>query len=149
MKHFAIGWACNLNDIFVRFPYEKCKSLMTKWRTARERRKIIKQVFRAGLHLVIQDIINNNATFKVPPLGYYKGQIHMEVFSGKDFENVRKKGKFKDVDFLESFFTGYQMYLYLSGKRDNFLSRRKYPIYLNKFYRDQITKNTNEGIKYC
>ena len=26
----ALGWACNLNDIFVRFPYEKCKSLMDK-----------------------------------------------------------------------------------------------------------------------
>ena len=27
MKRFALGWACNLNDIFVRFPYEKCKTL--------------------------------------------------------------------------------------------------------------------------
>ena len=149
MKHWVTGWACNLNDIFVRFPYEKYKSLMTKWRTTQERKKIIKQVFRAGLHLVIQDIIDNNTTFKVPSIGYYKGQIHMEMYNGSQFEELRKKGKFKDIDFLESFFTGYQMYLYLSGKRDNFLSRRKYPIYLSKFYRDQITKNTNEGKNYC
>ena len=25
MKHYALGWACNLNDVFIRFPYEKCK----------------------------------------------------------------------------------------------------------------------------
>jgi hypothetical protein len=33
MKHMALGWACNLNDIFVRFPYEKCKSLIKEYRT--------------------------------------------------------------------------------------------------------------------
>ena len=36
MKHFAIGWACNLNDIFVRFPYEKCKSLVKNFKTKQD-----------------------------------------------------------------------------------------------------------------
>jgi hypothetical protein len=38
MKHLAIGWACNLNDIFVRFPYEKYKSLIEKFKTKQLRR---------------------------------------------------------------------------------------------------------------
>lgn len=149
MKHLAIGWACNLNDIFVRFPYEKCKSLMTKWKTFRERRKIIKQVFREGVRLVIEDVIENNVTFKIQGIGYQGGEIHMEAINGSEFERVRSLGKFDKVDFLNSLFTGYQMYLYIHGKRDNFLHRRKFPIYLGSFYKDKITKYTNEGKQYC
>lgn len=149
MKNRAIGWACNLNEIFIRFPYEKCRSLMTKWRTFQERRKIIKQVFREGLRLVLEDIIDNNVTFKIQGIGYQGGEIHMEAITGSEFERVKKLGKFKDVDFLESFFTGYQMYLYVHGKRDNFLHRRKFPIYLNKYFKDKITENTNKGKQYC
>jgi len=31
----------------------------------------------------------------------------MEAVTGQDFINVRSKGKFPDVDFLESNFTGF------------------------------------------
>jgi hypothetical protein len=31
----------------------------------------------------------------------------MEAITGSKFERVRKNGKFKKVDFLESLFTGY------------------------------------------
>jgi hypothetical protein len=107
MKQFALGWACNLNNLFIRFPYEKYKSLMTKWRTKNDRKKIIKQVFREGLHLVIEDIIENNVTFNIQGIGYQGGEIHMEAITGSEFERLKNKGKFAGVDFLESFFTGY------------------------------------------
>ena len=48
MKHFALGWACNLNDIFVRFPYEKFKELCKLYKTKALRKQKIKQIFRAG-----------------------------------------------------------------------------------------------------
>ena len=147
MKHFALGWACNLNDLFVRFPYEKCNRLKSKNKA--QNRQLVKKVFRAGLKLILQDIISNNVTFSIPKLLYYKGEIHFEAVTGEQFMKQRKNGKFKGVDFLESVFTGYQLYLYISGKRDNFLARRKFPIYVDKFYKDQITKNTNEGKQYC
>ena len=147
MKHFAIGWACNLNDLFVRFPYEKIKSFLTYGK--QDRRKKVKQVFREGVQQILDDIIENNNTFKIQGIGYQGGEIHMEAITGSDFEKVRKAGKFKDVDFLESLFTGYQMYLYIHGKRDNFLHRRKFPIYINKFLRDKLLKYTNEGKTYC
>lgn len=149
MKHWALGWACNLNNLFIRFPYEKCKSLITKWKTKNERRSLIKRVFIESIHLVINDIIENNVTFKLPGLGYYGGEIHMESIRDSDFERARKNGKFKDIDFLETLFTGYQMYLYLHGKRDDFLHRRKFPIYFSKIYRDKLIKNTNLGKQYC
>ena len=149
MKHLAIGWACNLNDIFVRFPYEKYKSLMSKFKTKLLRRQKIKQVFREGIQQILQDIVENNVTFKIQGIGYQGGEIHMEAITGSEFEKVRKNGKFKNVDFLESLFTGYQMYLYIHGKSDNMLHRKKYPIYVNKYLRDKLTKYTNEGKIYC
>ena len=113
MKHLALGWACNLNDIFVRFPYEKCKSLMDNFKTKVLRRQKVKQVFREGVQQILNDVIENNVTFKIQGVGYQGGQIHMEAVTGSEFERVRSKGKFKGVDFLESLFTGYQMYLYV------------------------------------
>lgn len=145
----ATGWACNLNNIFVRFPYEKYKSLMKKWKTFNERRKIVKQVFREGLHLILTDLIENNVTFKLPSLGVQGGEIHFEAIRGEDFEKARQNGKFEDVDFLESLFTGYQLYLYAHTRRDNFLNAKKYKIYFSKEYRDKLLEYTNEGKTYC
>ena len=149
MKHFAIGWACNLNDIFVRFPYEKCKSLIKNFKTKQLRRQKIKQVFREGVQQILDDVIENNVTFKIQGVGYQGGEIHMEAITGSQFEKLRENGKFKEVDFLESLFTGYQMYLYIHGKSDNFLHRKKYPIYVNRYLRNKLVKYTNEGKVYC
>ena len=146
MKHMALGWACNVNDIFVRFPYEKCKSLLTK--NKYNKRKLVKQVFREGVQQILNDIIENNITFKIQGVGYQGGELHMEAFTGPEFERLRKLGKFKDVDFLESVFTGFQLFLYIHGKRDNFLHRRKIPVYLNKYLRDKLTEYTNSGKTY-
>ena len=149
MKHFALGWACNLNDIFVRFPYEKCKYLVEKYKAKHLKRQKIKQVFRTGAEVIINDIIENNSTFQLPSLGYYGGEIHFEPVIGEEFKRLRAKGKFSGIDFLETLFTGYQLYLYLHGKRDNFLARRKYPIYINRFYKNKLENLVNQGKTYC
>lgn len=149
MKHLAIGWACNLNDIFVRFPYEKCKSLIRHYFTKALQKQKIKQVFREGVQQVLEDIIENNVTYKIQGIGYQGGELHMEAISGSDFEDARQHGKFEDIDFLESLFKGYQMYLYVHGKRDNFLHRRKFPVYINKFLRNKLVDYINKGKVYC
>lgn len=149
MKHFALGWACNLNDIFIRFPYEKFSSLMSKFKTKQKRRSKVKEVFREGVSQVLNDIVENNVTFKIQGIGYQGGEIHMEKVDGEEFIRQKQNGKFQGVDFLESLFSGYQMYLYIHGKRDNFLHRRKFPIYINKFFRDKIVERTNSGKGYA
>lgn len=149
MKRYALGWACNLNDLFVRFPYEKCVTLCKIIKDKYARRRKIKQVFREGIKAVLNDVIENNASFKVPPLGYYGGEIHLERCEGEDFIKAKKLGKFKGIDFLETNFTAYQMNLYIHGKRDNFLHRRKFPIYINKEFRDKLKEQVNNGKQYC
>lgn len=149
MKRLALGWACNLNELFFRFPYEKYKSLMSKFNTKDKRRSLVKAVFREGVNVILDDIIENNSTFKIQGIGYQKGEIHFDPISDDEFRRVKAKGKFRGVDFLESNFTGYQLYLYISGKRDNFLARRKFPIYFSKFFKDKLVQHTNEGKVYC
>ena len=149
MKHFALGWACNLNDIFVRCPYEKCKTLVKNFKTKQLKRRKVKQVFRTGVEVILNDIIENNSTFQLPSLGYYGGEIHFEPVTGEEFKRLRAKGKFSGIDFLETLFTGYQLYLFLHGKRDRFLPTRKYPIYISKFYKDKLVNLVNQGKTYC
>ena len=149
MKHFAIGWACNMNDLFIRFPYEKCKSLIRNYFTKAKQKQKIKQVFREGVQQILTDIIENNVTFKIQGIGYQGGELHMEPITGSDFEKAKQNGKFEQIDFLESLFTGYQLYLYVHGKRDNFLHRRKFPVYINRYLREKLIENTNQGKVYC
>ena len=149
MKHYALGWACNLNDIFIRFPYEKCKSLIRKYMTKAEQKKKIKQVFREGVQQILTDIVENNVTFKIQGIGYQGGELHMEAIQDQDFEQARKYGKFSQVDFLESLFTGFQLYLYVHGKSDNFIARRKFPVYMNRILREKLIEYTNQGKTYC
>ena len=107
MKHFALGWACNLNDLFVRFPYEKCKTIANDLRTKVKKRNKVKQVFTTGVKIILNDIIENNTTFELPKLGYYKGEIYFEPIKDNEFKRLRANGKFKGIDFLETLFTGY------------------------------------------
>ena len=147
MKHWAIGWACTIQNLFVRFPYEKFKNLRTLYKKEREQK--VYQVFREGIRVILDDIIENNNTFKIQGIGYQKGELHFEAIKGGEFEKSRKNGKFEKVDFLNSLFTGYQLYLFVSGKRDNVLHRRKFPVYFNKYFRDKLIENTNNGKVYC
>ena len=148
MKKFALGWACNLNNIFVRFPYEKYKTLTKKYKTKALQKQKVKQVFRTGVEVILNDIIENGSTFKVPSFQYWKGEIHFEAVKGSEFERLRAKGKFSGIDFLETLFTGYQLYLYISGKNDNVLARRKFPIYISKKYKQRMEELANQGKTY-
>lgn len=148
MKHLFTGWGCTLNDIFVRFPYNRCRSLIKLYRKKFDRRALVKRVFREGIKQMVADIGENNVTFKLPS-SWGSAEIHMEAIKGDAFIKLRKKGKFHDVDFLESYFTGYQMYFYLKRRKDTDLTQKKIPIALGKPLRDIITKHTNEGKQYC
>lgn len=148
MKHFALGWACNLNDIFVRFPYEKCKNLIKLYKEKYKKRQKVKQVFRTGVEIIINDIIENNSSFQLPSLTYQKGEIHFEPITGSEFKRLREKGKFSGIDFLETIFTGYQLYLYVYGKKNKFLAK-KTPIYLSGHYKHKLEELANNGKTYC
>ena len=142
----AVGYAASLNDLMANFDVNKLKSV--KDLPAHKKKALFKKVFKESIKMILNDIINNNDTFITPNVGKAHGEIHMEAITDDDFIRVRKKGKFEGIDFLESMFTGYQMYLYLFGSNDKVIPKRKKPIHFSKEFRDQLTKNTNEGKQY-
>lgn len=147
--NYATGYAFNTDEIFENFPYEKllvtcddCNIVNGDY----HKDKLVKRVFKDALLLILNDIIDNNVTFQLPT-GSRRSEIHVNNYEGEDFIRARRRGKWQDVDFLESNFTGNQLVLDMYGK-DNGIRRRK-PIYVDKRLKNKITENTNNGKRYC
>lgn len=145
--NWAVGCAFTTDDLFLNFPYKKlklnckqCKSIIGD----NHRDILVKKIFKESLKLVLNDIIDNNITFWLPLTGNKQCNIHIRRFQGDSFKNLRKGGKWKDVDILKSMFSGYELQLFMLGKR----TPRIKTIYLNKEFKNRITKNTNEGKSY-
>lgn len=145
-KNYSTGCAFNIHDLFMNFPYKKLKLTCEDCQKINgnpHRDILVKKVFRECFKIIIDDVINNNITFWLPT-GAKKCNIHMKKVKGEDFKNLRKSGKWREVDILESNFTGYEIGFYMYG---NTLPRIK-TIYLNKELKNKITQNTNKGIQY-
>jgi len=67
----------------------------------------------------------------------------MGRFTGEDFAKARRHGKFTDVDFLTSNFSGYQLVLEMFYKDGR--PARKKNIYVDKTRKQRITDNVNNG----
>lgn len=144
--NYSVGCAFGIKELFMNFPYKKLKVTCEDCQRINNnphRDVLVKKIFKECLKLVINDIIDNNITFNLPT-GARKCDIHMKKVQGKAFKNLRRFGKWRDVDFLESYFTGYELGFYMYGK----VSPRIKTIYVNKAYKNRITENTNKGKQY-
>ncbi len=147
--NYATGYAFNTDEIFENFPYDKLLVTCNDCNIVNgdfHKDKLVKRVFKDALKLILTDIIDNNVTFQLPT-GSRRAEIHVNNYEGEAFEKARRRGKWLDVDFLASNFTGNQLVLEMYGK-NNGLRRRK-PIYVDKRLKDKLTENTNNGIRYC
>lgn len=144
MKQYARGYAFSLSDMFVPFRHKKLKLTCEECQQYfKERHKVevAKRVMRECVKLVMNDILENNITFKIP---YYNAEIHMEKISGENFKRARSKGAFEDIDFLKTNFTAYRPCLYMYGKRT-----RSKTIRMHKAYTKKLDEYTNNGKIYC
>lgn len=144
--NYAVGYTVNANDLFCAFKYSRLKyshkQCMEDYKNRHEER-LMCDVFDYAVKLVMDDVIHNNATFHLPTMSK-KCKIYMKRYEGEDFKRARKLGKWKDVDILESNFSGYQMVLdYQQGG-----VHRVKRIYLDPVNRDLITGYTNAGRQY-
>lgn len=144
---YSLGCAFNLDEMFMNFQFKKlkitckeCKSI-----TGNNHRDIlVKKIFRENLKLVLNDIIDNNITFWLPLTSGKKCCMKMKRVEGEDFKNLRKVGKWKDVDIVKSMFSGYEIQFFMLGNR----TPRVKHVYINKELKDRITNNTNKGMQY-
>lgn len=147
-KNYAIGHAFNGCDLFENFPVRKLKmspELCKKHYSDGSKRDFARHIFIEALKKVVDDIIDNNVQFKFPPVGMTQAYMYMKRTEGDKFKKAFKRGKWRDVDFITSNFSGCQINLDIQNKKR--LSKIK-QIYLSPKDKDRITENVNNGKQY-
>ena len=147
--NYALGCAFNLDELFLNLDKSRLKmtcELCERINNDNHKDKLIKKIFRESVKIVLKDILENNVTF-IMPTGGRKSDIHVKSYSNEDFVAGRKHGKWMDIDFLASYFTGNQLVLNMYDK-DGGVTRIK-PIYVDKNYKKILIDNTNKGKQYC
>lgn len=117
---------------------------LNKRKLIKKNNRLINSIFIKGIQLIIEDIINNNIHFKFPSYNKKTAELFMDNISGEDFKNLYKKGYFRDIDWMISNFTSYYIKFQLSSQRKTYT----YPVYLDKQYKQMLTKYINEGKQY-
>lgn len=144
--NYALGHAFSLSDLFEDF---NPSSISVKGSTCEEligyknKRDLAKSIFSYSVKLILDDLIKEDINFKLPTGSKY-ATLGMQVIEGDQFAESRRNGKFLDIDFLSSDFTGYQPVFRYQFKK----AMHKKPFYLNKEYKQLIAKRTNEGKAY-
>ena len=147
-QKFAMGHTFSARDIFHNFPIDKLKmdyDVVRSIYSDGDKRSLSASIFSKGMQLIVEDIIENNVHFLLPTLGNNEAYLYMKKTSGNDFKNAIKRGKWRDVDFLTSNFTGYQLALSVKSKKR---PEKEKPIYLGYKHKDRITELTNDGKRY-
>lgn len=143
-----MGHSFTCHDIFMNLPVEKLKmtpAQCKKYYSDGSKRDFAASIWMESAKLVVDDIIENNIQFKLPGMGRTQSYIQMQRVQGDEFKRAFKKGKWNDVDFITSNFSGYQLQLVMDSKKR---TKREKPIYLAGKDRDRITKYTNQGKQY-
>ena len=146
MSKYALGQALTTGHLFDKFDRKKLLmdgKITRQYKCDSHKDDLINRIMRACAKLVVDDIIENNATFRFPT-GGKKCFLRMEGVSGENFARARRKGMWKDVDFLMSDFTGYR----LTMEYENRGKRKRKKVYVGKRDKDRITEYTNQGKKY-
>ena len=147
-RNYAMGHCFTGKDLFNNFPVNKLK--MSKEQCIAtypdgSKRDLAASIFTRSVQMVVDDIINNNVDFKFPTLGQTQAYLRMKRTTGQNFKKAFKNGKWNDVDFLTSNFSGYQIVLDMESKKR---TTRQKDIYLSPKDKDRITENTNLGKQY-
>lgn len=144
--NFALGYTLNLKDLFKSFNIKRLKLKASECEELignRHKEIIMYKIMKYCIKLVLDDIIHNNATFHLPTKKK-KCILSMQATSDEQFKRARRNGKWKDVDFLASNFTGYQIaFKFMIGE----VTKTK-PVYVDEENKDLITKYTNDGKCY-
>lgn len=98
--------------------------------------------FKYCLGLILNYILDNKVRFIIP--GVPESYIDFEIVTGEFFEDQRQKGRFQEIDFIESDFTGYALRYYFKARA----YQKAYPIYLGGELKQKFFNGINSGEKY-
>lgn len=102
----------------------------------------ISDPFKYCLGLIFNYILDNKVRFIIP--GVPESYIDFEIVTGEFFEEQRQNGRFGEIDFIESDFTGYALRYYFKAKA----YQKAYPIYFGGELKQKFLNGINSGEKY-
>lgn len=98
--------------------------------------------FKYCFGLIMNRIIDEKVRFIIPYA--QEAYIDFEIVTGDKFEQQRQNGRFSQVDFIESDFTGYFLRYYYKGRA----YQKSYPIYLGGALKQKFLDKINSGEKF-
>lgn len=100
-------------------------------------------IFTYALDIIVTHVIKNKVRFIGPFNMFY---IDFEMFIDDEFIKHRRRGRMREIDIVESDFTGYQLtYFYRYSKNDS--RYRKMNLYLGEKHKKMFLKKINSGEK--
>lgn len=104
-------------------------------------RKYLGSIYMELMNLVIDDIIENNANFKLSLMFERKGSLQIKPIRDERFKYLMQNGSFQGLDFLKTNFTGYGLFYLCDKTHDRFIA-------VNKSTKKRIIDQANAGMKY-
>jgi hypothetical protein len=136
-----LGYCVNPKDFYWKAP-EYVYKYEADMCPAATKTEYLGQIWSHCFKLVLDDIIDNSTTFKLPvPSDAF---LEMRDVSGEDFKKARQRGAFADVDILKTNFHGY-MLSYRYALKDGV---RIKPLNVDKRMQHRIMTNVNNGKRY-
>ena len=98
--------------------------------------------FQYCFSLILNKVIDERVRFKLPVKA--EAYIDFEIVDGDKFVEHRQNGRFSEIDFVESDFTGYFLNYIYRAKAYNKIR----PIYIGGALKQKFLDGINSGIKY-
>lgn len=98
--------------------------------------------FQYCFSLILNRVIDDKVRFKLPVKT--EAYIDFEIVSGEDFVKQKQNGRFPEIDFIESDFTGYFLNYVYRAKAYNKIRH----IYIGGDLKQKFLNGINSGIKY-
>lgn len=98
--------------------------------------------FKYCFGLVLHKVIDDRMRFKIPYSS--NGFIDFEIVHGDKFIEHRQNGRFQEIDFVGSDFTGYAIRYYFNTKS----YQKSYPIYVGGDLKRKFINGINSGVRY-
>lgn len=99
-------------------------------------------VFANALGIITHKILDDKKRFIIP--GVEKSYIDFDITTGEDFKAYKKVGRYSDIDFIESDFTGYSLRYYYAIRA----GQSHKPFYVGGELKDKFIGRINKGEKF-
>lgn len=98
--------------------------------------------FKYCMGLILNKIIDDKVRFLIP--GQSESYIDFEIVTGDKFIEHKQNGRFSEIDFIESDFTGYALRYHFKGKA----YAKTYSIYIGGDLKKKFLDKINSGEKF-